>query len=264
MRAAELRYYRNRSTCPRAVHYDNAPIAEAIIDFRVAWPDAAPDDVFQRLADRYAASFPVKKRLHAVEMSARVSDDDDAQFTQSDLIIGIRLDSAADAPSKRVVQFQKGGFTYSHLPPYTNWEAFSDEAVPLWDAYRTEAGVATVIRTAVRFINRFQFPVPLEQASNYVKVTPALPPSLPGVTKQYGMQFVRKLLIAPDSTAVIRCAAGEIEKGVTEFLLDFDVSINAQVAAESYTPWEWLGLLRDVKNKLFEEVITEPTRALIV
>jgi uncharacterized protein (TIGR04255 family) len=241
------------------VQYTNAPVVEAILDFRVEWPQSAPTDIFQRLTAQFADTLPTAKKIHSVKMHASLHEEKDAQFRQTADVVGVRLDNANNT---RVAQFQKAGFTYSHMPPYTNWETFSGEARPIWDAYREGAGVATVTRTAVRFINRFQLQVPLERAPEYVKLMPSVPPSLSGETKHYAMQIARKLLIAPDSSVVIRCGANEVQKDVTEFLLDFDVFINAPIDASSSVPWEWLSLLRDVKNKLFEDVVTDAAKVI--
>jgi len=177
--------------------------------------------------------------------------------------VGLRL---ASKTGDRVLQIQRQGFTYSHLPPYTSWETFRDEVGPLWEAFLGTCSPAEITRVAVRFINRIVIPkVPFEMF-DYLNLYPQLPKGVPqdDVTGFFMQLQMPQSDIAPETLAVINVALeGPSTPGTGTILLDFDVFRQAKYPADSDAAWVFLEELRKRKNELFEACITDETRKLI-
>jgi len=65
--------------------------------------------------------------------------------------------------------------TYSHLPPYSNWNAFRDEVRPLWERYVEFVKPEAVTRIALRYINRIYIPQTVYELSDYFRLYPQIP-----------------------------------------------------------------------------------------
>lgn len=242
-------------------HYTRAPIAEAVIDLRVESPPSAAISAFDPLVESLSDKFPIRGAIRTVHLGVMALPENAPQFQAGHHDVGIRLDSAA---KDRVLQLQLAGFTYSHLPQYTSWPTFRDEARELWDRYLNATGAKLVTRTAVRVINRLLLPGPTVDPSMYSNLGIREPDNL-GLNPQ---SFIAQL----QTSANERVEGGQviINFGLTpapdqkfELLLDFDVFVEGQRASESPDLWSLLDRLSDIKDDIFESCITDETRSLI-
>ena len=119
---------------PAPRHLRNAPIREAIIDYRVkARPDLKAEDLgalrpelaksFPRIEDRRAGTVTLEI-AQGVAKPPRVED------------LGLQGFFAHSADSKTIVQCRVDGFTFNRLRPYSNWEELFPIAARLWTLYR--------------------------------------------------------------------------------------------------------------------------------
>jgi uncharacterized protein (TIGR04255 family) len=169
------------------------------------------------------------------------------------------------ADGRRVIQFQKHEFTFSHLPPYTSWREFSSEGRPLWPLFVAATGAKRVTRAAVRVINKLEIPGPIRDLPQYIGLLPMLPPDMPSPPDTFFMQFQLSLEhIAPGCRAIVNVASGsQPDKGVSSVLLDFDLFVQGSFDVDEKVIWSLLDRLSDGKNELFEACVTDKTRAII-
>jgi len=241
-------------------HYDRAPIAEAIIDLRVEWPSNSPEDALDSLADRVKSRFPKNEPINSIMMGFAVPQDQkDVSFSHTTTLVGRRLDSS---DGKRVLQVQRAGFTYSHLPQYSDWEHFSAEAQELWRAFVEAAKIEVVTRAAVRVVNKIALPGTPQDLQKYTHLVPQVPAGLPALDGPYFVQMQGNGKI--DGSQVIINSGRVQTPGIgLEFLLDFDLFVEQRFDARSTEIWSLLKRLSDEKNSLFEACITDDFRKLI-
>lgn len=242
-------------------HYSRAPIAEAVIDFRVESPPDAAINAFDPLVASLSDRFPNRSAIRAVHLGVLAIPENAPQFQTGHQDVGVRLDSVA---KDRVLQLQLAGFTYSHLPQYTDWPTFREEARELWNRYLTATDARFVTRAAVRVINRLLLPGPTVDPSMYSNLG-IREPDIFGLSPQ---SFIAQL----HTSAHERVEGGQviINFGLTpasdqqfELLLDFDVFVEGQRASNSSDLWSLLDKLSDIKDDIFESCITDETRRLI-
>src|SRR6266581_3880245 len=105
------------SLMPR--HYPHAPIVEAVIDLQTQ-PGPDVDDRLRSFRTELTSGFPIAAPIHAFEVSVgftgQEGSDPQTQSEGRTEQVGWRLSN-----DRRVLQFQRRGFTYSHLAPYTDW-----------------------------------------------------------------------------------------------------------------------------------------------
>ena len=238
-----------------------APIVEAIIDFRFL-PSASLDlpklgSVHARISDTYT----VKHENKETQISFVVGPDNTTQQAVTGQIIGYRFEAPKE---KYVLQATLIGFTLSKLAPYRDWEAFLAEAKKLLGVFIEVLGQQTVVRTAVRYINRIELSGPNVDFDDYLAAGPKIPAGLP----QELMGFVtRNVIYYPDlrATMVLIQAldVANVTKEVFPVILDIDVSCEESYDLKSERQWGILSELHDLKNKAFFESLTEKTLGLL-
>lgn len=243
-------------------HYANAPIVEAIIDIQVRYKQAPSMDLFRAYQGRMADRFPDATPIRMVQMSVSLEPGGSSEHQTGQSEVGLRMTSKT---GDRVLQLQQRGFSYSHMPPYSEWEAFEHEARELWNVFLEVCEPVAVNRSAVRFINRVNIPQPVIELSDYFHLYPNIPG---GVQQQVSGMFMQlqmpQMDLAPPAMAIVNLALAEPAlPGYVSVLLDFDVFRVAEADPTSEAVWQDIGQFRLRKNQLFEACITDKTRELI-
>jgi len=240
----------------------NAPIVEAILDIRVRFqtpPDVRHLESFQ---DAIRTRYPVKLGRVRFEAEVRVE-----ALTQS-VQQGVRRSGPdgfmfKDSAQKRTVQVRSDGFTFNWLHPYDTWEVLRDEAREHWERYRETFKPEAVIRVALRYINRIELPLPLNDFGDYIKTQPVIAPGLP-----QGLQmFFMRLEVEEPQRGFIGIVTETIEPqsiGAGRLPLIFDIDAIRETTFDPTDPLVWgtLEQLRDFKNELFFGSITDKTKEL--
>jgi uncharacterized protein (TIGR04255 family) len=241
--------------------YKSAPIVEAVIELRVA-PDGVDRSALESLVELLKTDFPKRTRMQRVQMGIAAQEGHAVGHSLSQAVIGSRLAKADDS---RILQIRQDGLAYSHMAPYTEWDTFRTEALPLWRQYRTARRDAKPTRCALRYINRVDIPGSKIEPQDYFGLYPNVPKSLPQ-QDVIGMDLTLQM-----PQADLDCVANITQAMVTEpvkpghisFILDIDVF---RLGIESWSDddvWGFLEKLRARKNEIFEACITDRTRELI-
>lgn len=245
-------------------HYDKAPVVEAIIDLQVRYKERAEACRFDDCYAKLASQFPSKAPIHQVHMGVLNTGvvGSGMHFQSGQMQVGLRLSTQAN---DRILQLQQKGFTYSHLPPYTDWNTFSGEAKGLWRTFVETCDPEKVTRVAVRFINRVIIPRDIIELYDYFNLYPHIPQGIPQDVNGLFLQLqMPQPDLAPPVLAVINLAIDQPPgPGQMAILLDFDIFKPGEYAPGSNEVWDFLDRLRMRKNELFEACITDTTRSLI-
>lgn len=243
------------------VHYPRAPILEAIIDIQARFRTPPPQELFAEIASRVASRFPQSAPFTQIGIGVGFG----PQVTVAQPSIqpmGIRMTTAKN---ERVLIVQSRGLTFSHMPPYSEWEPFRDEGMRLWELFVEITKPEAVTRAALRYINRFEIPRPQFELSEYFVLRPEIPESgIPQMISAFFMQCqTPQPDLGPDVTAIMNLgSAGTAPPGSQHIILDFDVFATREIPP-SMEVWELLEKLRTRKNELFEACITDRARELI-
>lgn len=241
------------------LHYEKAPITEAIIDLRVAFD--APikmkrlEEAFAGETERYPSAKRLQESFGQIEFGPRLS----TSARTEDLGFAF---TAVD--EKQVAQFRRNGFTFSRLAPYESWEPFSAEAKRLWEVYRRRLAPKSIDRLAVRYINRIQLPPSIDDISHWLKTYPEV---ADGVSKTVAGFFMHVTIPQPElkgSLALIETVdERRSDKGEgAAIILDLDLYRAVEVPQDEESIWAYFEQLHLRKNEVFEACITDKTREL--
>ncbi len=242
----------------RERHLNNAPIVEAIIDFRVMLsPDFDPK-IFASIKENLHTKYPKVQVGHMISGSIKIKDDKPIIEPPEDM--GIKGYKFTSDDGKEVAQFRIDGFTFSRLHPYTKWEQVLEEAKRLWKLYASKASPKAINRIAVHYINRLDIPSPVEDFADYLTSPPVLPSRLPQELSQY----LFRLVIHENelSAGIVQTLVKSPKKKHIGIIMDIDVFKASKGGINEDGIWPTFDRLRELKNRIFFNLITEKTARL--
>jgi uncharacterized protein (TIGR04255 family) len=233
-------------------HLSQAPLSEALIDIRVTLPKQKRElEHLAALDEKFRDQYPDRKTVQEFSYKVEFAHPETEEKTSKTL--GFRY---TNADNTQVIQATLNGLTFSRLPPYQDWTKLREEAKRVWHIYTDHVYPENITRVAARYINKLKFPGPHIDFDHYLSYVPVVPKVLPQVV---GGFFSR--LVVPDEKA--ECTAIITQRfqpspSETAVILDIDV-FREKVFADEQEAWATLDYLREFKNLIFFDSITEET-----
>ncbi len=242
--------------------FKNPPIQEALLDIQVALPADATVETLKNFHAGLETRFPERKERISWLQGFQISAPGDSHAVSSPRSVdGYLFVSNAEA---KIVQARRDGFTFNKLRPYSNWETFNTEAKELWELYVALARPASVQRVALRYLNRITLPLPLRDLRDYCLLFPDLPPALPQGMSEF---FLRVTLPVPDtpclSTVTLTFEPAMPGATMLNLILDNEAAyFFGSLNVDTEAIWLRLAQLRDLKNNVFDAILTEKAKEL--
>lgn len=200
--------------------YKNAPIEEAIVEFRFApgseWDLTIPGKLHQHPAIRDV--YPGKPRTQRIlQGKLEATAGQPAAFNFQEGVGRIQL---VDADAKRLVSLGPDLLSVHVLRPYEGWDKFRPRANFALTAYREVAGVNSMSRIGLRYVNKIVVPVREFELYDYFNCAPPSPEGLP---EQMASFLTRVEYVYNDGRKlIVTFASIEAPQGASAFLLDLD------------------------------------------
>jgi uncharacterized protein (TIGR04255 family) len=237
-------------------HLRNAPIREALIDFRararIPWDAETlrsalqpklPDYPTVVVQNSMIVGFMVKPHSATAETKHEQSWKG-LQFRSSDGI--------------RVARFDRDGFTFSRLAPYQDWNDLQNEMLRLWEIHVKAADPDKIVRIGLRFINRIDLPLTTVEMQDYI---PSFPKQPLGLEKLNQASFLHIDNFQVPNYGYAINVTKTLERGVPDkagvvnswgVILDIDVATGANIEINDVAQIKTkLAEMRWLKNKVF-------------
>ncbi|MCG2756881.1 MAG: TIGR04255 family protein [Desulfobacteraceae bacterium] len=240
--------------------FPNAPITEAVIEIKAQLPEETALKSLESFHDHIKDRFPEKQEQRFIKADFKLSQKDTTLTlptktgTQGYLFRSLK--------EKKVVQSKIDGFAFNKLKPYENWDLFRSEGRELWKLYSEIVNPIKVTRIGLRYINRIEVPLPFKDFSEYLLTNPQIAPQLPQAVSHF---FMRLEVSNPDieATAIITQAMDKPTKTKRlPLILDIDVFRITEYVEKTEEMWEDFEKLRDFKNDIFFNSVTEKAKEL--
>ncbi len=240
------------------VPYTKAPITEALIDIQVTLPEDVTVSDLARVDIGEEIGYPQRRNRFAVLGEIAIGDQIETAARQ--MHVGYDFVSMDE---RQIVQVRQNGYTFSRLAPYDRWQTFREEARRLWDVYRSVAKPVSITRVAVRYINRLDLPLPMDDFKDYLRTVPEVAPDLPQELGGYLMQLAIPQVDLDSLLLLNETLLPAPNPDTVSILLDIDLFRQLEESVEDDELWSLLEQFRHRKNQVFEACITERTRELI-
>lgn len=234
-------------------HLEHAPIAEAVIDFRVLRRDEITVDEFAHLKGRIGAQYDEGALMHSIQARFGLDQGRPISPTQVQSTVGWMYKTGG-----AVAQFRIDGFTFSKLEPYTTWKEVFGEAQRLWNVYLEVARPRETKRLAVRYINRLRVPGRAD-LREYIEAPPVLLPPIPSEIREFLTRVVVVDSVRNASAILIQALEPSLDPSTTQILIDIDAFREVALPSEDSSLPEIFEKLRALKNDIFFASLTEKT-----
>jgi len=234
-------------------HLPNAPIVEAVIDFRVLPQEQATFEMFGGLTSLIGDPYSQKSTMQSVQARFGLENGQWVNSLPTPATIGWIYQTSTE-----IAQFRVDGFTFNKIAPYTTWEQVFGEAHRLWKIYKDVARPKQISRIAVRYINRMRFIAPTSLAE-YIESPPTVPAPISKVVREFLSRIVIDDQERRASAVITQALEPRIDQDQVTLLLDIDAFRESNVPQnDSELPMAF-EQLRKLKNEIFFASITEKT-----
>lgn len=244
----------------RERHLARAPIAEALIDFRVQLEEGFSLQHFDDVVNRMLKEYPKRGAIKTVYAKLGIGD----PIIRPDVTHGEFGVLVRAADEKSVAQFRLDGFTFNRLEPYTSWDDIYPETIRLWREYVMAAKPIEIVRLAARYINRLPFALPINNLQEYLTEPPRIPVGLPQTLRGYLTRLVVHDSVREQSAIVTQ----SFEPNPTEpeqavILLDIDAFKDVHLKPSEEDQIDLVfNRLHAFKNEIFFRSITQKASEL--
>lgn len=226
------------------------PIVEAVIDVRVPAGESEVGRLGElqvQLAGEYPKVYRGSQQTLQVEGGPS-----ERSISHTETLQGFAFATNDD---DRIVQARLDGFTYNWVGGYETWEKLSDEARRAYTLYDEVAKPALIQQVGLRYINSLAVP---RDASfeEYSRMRTEVPETLPvppvGLLTRVALRFDDHII------ANVNSLFEPSDTGTMSWQLDIDVMDADPIEASSVdTIWAKLVRLREIKNQVFFEIVTD-------
>lgn len=241
-------------------HLPNAPITEAVFDFRAAARADLDRDVFDEATAELAKVYPVREEARRFEATIQFKEGEVVSHDAREIPrYGIHLRTADRA---QIAQFRTDGFTFNRLEPYSSWSELFPEAMNLWKLYVKLFEPKEVTRLAARYINRIGLPLPVEDFADWLDAPPVVPEGLPQGISQFLSRVTLHDPESGNSAHVSQSMGPGVDQDKTFILLDIDAFKDVSFDPEAEGVAETFSSLRVFKNRIFFGSLTDRAKEL--
>jgi uncharacterized protein (TIGR04255 family) len=235
-------------------HLRNAPITEAIIDFRVKPRAEFTAAEFHSAKAELVTEFPTASEHRGYSFRVDSSKPDVSALRD----LGLQGLFFQSPDKKMVAQFRVDGFALNRLAPYTSWASLLPVAMRLWRLYSEIAQSEAVIRLALRYLNRIALPAAMTNFERYLTAAPMIPVALP----QSVSQFVSRVTIH-DADEIAAHVGQVLEADASakrvSIILDIDAYKETHFRPSDPEIEATLQRLRDFKNRICFNYLSDET-----
>jgi len=238
--------------------YNNPPINEAVLTIGFKKVDHILKESLVSVNDSFREEFPVKKDIVSYEGDINIGKDIEPELTTNNKHINGY--SFWNKEKTRLYQLTKDRFSYNMLKPYTNRNEFVNKAKVIWSEFDHVINPDQISSISLRYINRVLIPLPIEDFKDYISITPKVPEILPDSLNSFFNQV--QIPMNDDILVTISTTIEPDRNDQLPYILDIMVTKYGRPSLNKNEFWGDLVDMLDLKNDIFENVITDKTRKL--
>ena len=234
--------------------YGKPPITEAVIDLHFSASVSLSDlDRFRR---RLAKQFPGANDRNRFEI--KIGPESTAPVNEK---VGYQLNSQDGA---NIIIVEKSTITTCRLAPYCGWDSMFAAAQENYSHLEASVGYRSLKRVGTKFMNRIDIPsktISGRPISDFIKFGVAVPSQISSSVALYNINIE-----APDPSGAKMLINSGLQPSAlldaASFSLDIDVLFEYSNPITITEAWAKFTELRTIKNRVFEEAITDEARAI--
>lgn len=234
----------------------NAPIVEALINIEVEQTKTSNiEDLLEFTKD--FKDYKKEKNLVNALIQIKNNDNIELESEKSPIITyGYYFNNNQE---KKIAQLKLTGITFNKLNPYQNWETFINDFKGIWDSYKKIVEPQKIKNIAVRYMNIIEVPNDVS-IGEYFFIYPEVSNEIKMLRNFYLMLDVYN---SDKINTIITFGIAGSMKEENKIPITFDINTIYNSETDLENIWNILEELREIKNQMFFENITNNTVRLL-
>ena len=238
-------------------HYSRPPITEAVIELRFEGHLSGRE--LERVRDRFKPRYSTIEQLQLLEVVIG----ERGALTPKLMNAGYKM---TDKNALDILMVKTNTFGTIRLAPYENWETLRGTAAENWELFEKVLNTRKrVLRIGARFINRIDIPTDLLAATGIAEMFPTHIRLGPGIASETGQFSYRVQALHAGTSAKLTIQSAVLEQPAllenTSISLDTDAYFDLEIPQRIDEMWAMADKLREAKNDVFENSISDHLRA---
>ncbi|RXG24290.1 TIGR04255 family protein [Leeuwenhoekiella aequorea] len=239
-------------------YYENAPIILSILQFRFAPLENLNVNEVKKLASVIKKNFPDVEEKYSQGILINNNQDQTNISLDEKKFEGVQISSK---DKKDVFVITRDKFTFQSKNKYLGWESFTENIKLFWDAFSNTHNIEQLNGISLRYVNKFDLPLGLKDFKKYFTTYMEDKKNDFSITN-YQFRFSS---IDKENNLIVNIGHS-LEKATSEnipYIFDLDILKNDFIINNSKSVWEEFEKIREKKNQVFNQSITEETINLI-
>lgn len=235
--------------------YARPPITEAVIELR--FEPSVRLNILKKANSHFAKHYPGVQELRNFSVRLEFGEATESIVDQGDLFF-----RRASSDETQLIIISEQSLLISQLAPYTGWREFSNRLKRDITIWKNTVGVRRLTRIGMRYINRIDIPANDQKKIDYEKYLNVYPHMSFESISAYSLNIRRPIKDIQCELTINTATVQPPLYGFGSHLLDLDFGRVENVPQGVDQIMEFLSVLRQKKNEIFEDCITDRARAL--
>jgi uncharacterized protein (TIGR04255 family) len=230
-----------------------APIIAAVVEFR--FDDDLPNPLIQRIAAKVAKGYAERTNLRTSQIEVNPA------LQVANFLPPIDMVKLSSKDQTEVFSVGAQACSIEQLSPYPGWSLFFARLARDWNLIDKLLRKRKITRIGVRYINRIDLPLSVgrDYPGEYLNISIGIPQQLANST-HVALNYQAEYGPRPFKIILNTGFADSPIPKMHSIVLDIDVISEKNVPQSTEEIFAMLGEIRQIKNEIFEESITEYAR----
>lgn len=237
------------------------PVTEAVIEIKV--DGGLSMDGIEKISKKLQKNYPHKVLLNDFETSITFGQKSGASVAVNSNAKGVQL---ASDDQVDIIIISKNSLAVSRLAPYLGWDDLYSKFILAWKSWKKVANTKPVVRLGVRFINRIDIPLNVDnkiELHDYLTFYPNVPNLSPEPMIGYLIQVTQPAIEGSKWSANITSTTLQSPLvNNLSLLLDVDVFRSEDLPLKDEELWTMIAEVRTFKNAIFNKCLTSKAQEL--
>ena len=241
---------------------DNSPIFLAILEIRYDDPNLKDIQKFSEFKNQITSLFPNSQKQISSQLKLDNLLEGQTTIQVQNQKIDCFLYSSKDKLNEFTISLNR--FNYKQNGKYTNFEDFVENIKKVWEIHYPLLKDITISGISLRVFNKIEIKEEVKDPSDYFNISiQATPDLISGSVTNFSIRYIMKNLIEK-THSIIALSLEDRIFNTYPFVLDIDVHNDIPIKNDLKLIWDNFELLRIEKDRLFNSLLTEKTKKIIL
>ncbi|MGS2738769.1 TIGR04255 family protein [Sinomicrobium sp. M5D2P17] len=239
-------------------YYENAPIILSMIQFRYDKIESFDINMVKEIAKKIKSDYPIVNERFVQNIVVNNDNSETSVSLKDKQFYGIQVMSKN---RQEIFTITETKFTFQSHGKYTGWDSFKEKSFKFWDIFNDAFEIKELNGISLRYVNKINLPLDLKDISEYFTTF------IKDDKNTFSVNNFQFKFASLDKENNFKINISHILdtplRDSVPYIFDIDVLYNNKIKNDNDLILSLFEKIRDKKNQLFNDGITEETKKLI-